>query len=129
MKTDKEIQELADLISDIDMSLAIMEDYSHGEKGQRITEMRAKLNIIQKLAYQEIKEDGGWISVEERLPEIGEEVNVYCPQCGKKITSLARFIRYEGAKGFYWDNSYGGSNIHIQDTVTHWRPLPEPPKK
>lgn len=70
-----------------------------------------------------------WISVKDRLPEIGQEVIVYCPSCKRKVTALCRLIRYEEAVNFYWDNSYGGSNIHVQDAVTHWMPLPEAPKE
>ncbi len=67
-----------------------------------------------------------WISTKDELPEIGSEVNVYTRQ--GKVTSLCRLIRHEGATTYYWDNHYGGSNVHVQDEITHWKPLPEPPK-
>lgn len=67
-----------------------------------------------------------WISVKDRLPEIGQEVNVIV--IGNRVTSLARKIRYEGDKEYSWDNSYPGSgNWHAKEAVTHWQPLPEPP--
>lgn len=75
-----------------------------------------------------------WISVEDRLPEIGREVIVYRPykDVGKQITALCRYIRYEEATDYFWDNNYPGSgeNIHTMSArITHWMPLPDPPKE
>lgn len=73
-----------------------------------------------------------WLSVEDSLPPLGLEVLAYVPsrkEMGRNpVTALARYIRYEGAEDFYWDNNYGGSNIHLSTSVTHWMPLSEPPK-
>jgi hypothetical protein len=72
-----------------------------------------------------------WINVKDQLPEIGREVIVFSPNSNDgtgRVTALTRLIRYEEATQFYWDNSYGGSNIYIQSAITHWMPLPEPPK-
>lgn len=91
-----------------------------------------KANQVERLVMPTEAEpqDGGWVSVEDRLPEIGEEVIVYVPNSNRnKVTSLAMYIRYEGATEFHWDNQYGGSNIHLQNAVTHWQPLPKPPLK
>lgn len=50
-----------------------------------------------------------WISVEERLPS-------------------------EGVLVIVWDGKYydivlmGEHNFHTEENVTHWMPLPEPPK-
>lgn len=69
-----------------------------------------------------------WIKVEDRLPEIGTEVNVFCPEKEfNKVTSLCRLKKYEGSSDYYWDNNYGTSNLHLKEAVTHWQPLPEPP--
>jgi len=72
-----------------------------------------------------------WISVKDRLPEIGEEVLCYCPhkiEAGRNpVTALVRLIPYEGAREYYWDNYYGGNNTHVMKAVTHWQPLPPPP--
>lgn len=72
-----------------------------------------------------------WISVKDKLPPIGQEVIVYSPKSNSgdgRVTALCRKIRYEEATNFYWDNDYGGSNVYVQDAITHWMPLPEPPK-
>ena len=54
-----------------------------------------------------------WISVEERLPE---QDGKYLAYTRKGFTVLSYYYALEGAFGFeHWD-------------VTHWMPLPEPPK-
>lgn len=61
-----------------------------------------------------------WISVKDRLPEQGVFVLAYRPDAcfdKQKVTKLNRF-RVAGAE---W--SFGGIEM-----VTHWMPLPEPPK-
>jgi hypothetical protein len=73
-------------------------------------------------------QESQWISVEDELPEIGEEVIVYTPKCRDKVTALARLIRHEAATDYFWDNAYPlTGNCHVQDSVTHWQPLPLPP--
>lgn len=75
-----------------------------------------------------------WISVNDSLPPIGQEVQVYCPNKIPKgrnpVTALARFVRHEGLDSpYYWDNFYGGSNYTNPESVTHWKPLSKPPKE
>lgn len=82
-----------------------------------------------RLAFQQ----SNWISVNDQLPPIGQEVLVYVPSKIERdrnpVTSLVRLIRHEAARDFYWDNNYGGSNIHLQESVTHWAPLPNGPEE
>ena len=63
---------------------------------------------------------GRWIPVSERLPEYNQRVMVYCESktIEKHVTACTYFgIRY-GAKR--WSR-------HCRN-VTHWMPLPQPPK-
>lgn len=88
------------------------------------------LAALQSLAADKNEEIGKlnrWIPVEERLPELGQEVNVLTNK--GVVTSLARFIRYEGSPTYYWDNNYGQGNTHLAEAITHWKPLPESPKQ
>jgi len=64
-----------------------------------------------------------WISVEERLPEKGQIVDVWN---GRRHTEY-RYIRaYKGDPGNnFWNPIWAG--VMCLRNVTHWRPLPEPP--
>ena len=62
-----------------------------------------------------------WIDVNERLPEIGERVLVYCRSQGVQICY----------KGFcdnseLWLMAYDSSVAYLN--ISHWMELPEPPQ-
>lgn len=90
----------------------------------------------------------GWISVDDRLPEYGQVVLVYCGNSNYKWDSLKCTIAaYQSAKEIFetseifdsedeafdswiaevslFDSEYGGRFIH--EDVTHWQSLPEHP--
>lgn len=73
------------------------------------------------LAKQEQVEE--WISVDEKdkLPEIGEYVLV---NVGTDTVLKGRLL-YSGWVAFFSDGEKEAGNIR---PVTHWRPLPNPPK-
>ena len=62
-----------------------------------------------------------WIPVTERLPEIQQKILVYCESktIRKHVTACTYMGGYLGAKQF---------SRHVRN-VTHWMPLPEPPKE
>jgi hypothetical protein len=65
-----------------------------------------------------------WISVEERLPEVGKEVLI----CDARDSFLGMFSLEEmkSDEVYYW---FDGDGWRLpSDEVTHWMPLPEPPK-
>lgn len=67
---------------------------------------------------------GGWISVKERLPSIHQRVLVWCESktIQKHVTACTFMADYSGkGKGPYFSR-------HVRN-VTHWMPLPEPPKE
>lgn len=70
-----------------------------------------------------------WRSVEDELPQYGEEVLVYRPDLEPHVTALARYsgINRGPEIPYYWDNRYGGSNTNLHEAVTHWAPLPDGP--
>lgn len=53
-----------------------------------------------------------WIPVTERLPNIGEKVITYCKGYGVKEN-------FRSGDGTWW----------VGFKITHWMPLPEPPKE
>lgn len=67
-----------------------------------------------------------WISVEDRLPETDDRVLVwYCDKDGDFFPAVGRY----GEKEERWitdvdDNDHAWPPVKI----THWMPLPEPPK-
>ena len=61
-----------------------------------------------------------WISVEERLPEDGIDVIVYTDRCGGNVEYA--YYRYDICAWFK-------DCILLIYNVTHWMPLPEPPKE
>lgn len=55
-----------------------------------------------------------WISVEEDLPELNQEVMYFFEVIG-------------AAHGWYYgEGSFGGKRGYLHDEVTHWMPLSEP---
>jgi len=64
-----------------------------------------------------------WISVKDRLPEIG--VDVLISYGGLPFYHLA-FLTHNG--DIKWFNGNHSNTEYSLDDVTHWMPLPEPPK-
>lgn len=68
-----------------------------------------------------LPEEDGWISVKDRMPEEFTSVIVHVP--GENQWSTVREAYF--ARGG-WCTRIG---IFSTDDVTHWMPLPEPPKE
>lgn len=74
--------------------------------------------------------DGGWMPIES-APRDGKAILVYCPnkriygETGNVIrTCWQRHATHDP------DNSYGWVGLYdINDTPTHWMPLPQPPEE
>ena len=76
-------------------------------------------------AWQARAAQSGWISVEDRLPEIGARVLL----CGKYENQA--IIAY-CATGYFDSITYRehwGADISGTAEVTHWQTLPEPPEQ
>lgn len=63
-----------------------------------------------------------WISVEERLPDIDAEVLIYTDE------GLYDVAQYSGGERF-WTLERNPVCWVTASGVTHWLPLPEPPKE
>lgn len=63
--------------------------------------------------------DNGWISVEDRLPRYGERVLVIneAVKGGYNMYNVGVTVREPHLNFTFWGHK-----------VTHWQPLPEPPK-
>lgn len=89
-------------------------------------QIRGKMNIESAkqcalICVQEVREIN-WIDVKDRLPDARGEYIV----CGKglkgKLVSTLNFI-----EGKWWSDVFNG--FIDSKKITHWMPLPEPPKR
>lgn len=67
-----------------------------------------------------------WISVKDRLPKYNEVVLVY----DNWLPSLEPYLNtsnYNEKDGLWYD--YLGDENKYSENVTHWMPLPKPPKR
>jgi hypothetical protein len=70
-----------------------------------------------------LEQANAWISVEDRLPEVGADVFVWA-----RCLLNDNWGRWGTVKGYYmgegsWQHNFYGDDVEI----THWRPLPPPP--
>lgn len=70
-----------------------------------------------------------WISVKDRLPEEDVAVLIYGQILNDPPDILGVRRRYNGDQ--VWKHTWESENdfIYQEDDVTHWMPLPEPPKE
>lgn len=75
-----------------------------------------------------------WISVNDRLPELGEDVLVYCKAKTPEFTDFIEVSVRNTYKLAPWCDEETAWGIRFipfggEFEVTHWMPLPEPPKE
>ena len=77
-----------------------------------------------------------WISVEERLPELNQDVFVYAAGqidgfYGDSVIAICKrciFKPFPSSEGFEnWSSPW--QYFHTDYIITHWTPLPAPPKE
>lgn len=79
---------------------------------------------VREKALQEIEpEFGEWVSVEGKLPTKNEDVLVYR---GGHIGNLMNVYTY--LDNDEWEDEHGYWSRTKDEGITHWMPLPEPPK-
>lgn len=66
-----------------------------------------------------------WISVKDKLPNNRNEVIIFCVN-GSVTTG--KYVRESGDK-YVWVTRIYNSYIDNILNVTHWQPLPKPPKE
>lgn len=69
-----------------------------------------------------------WISVKDRLPEPDENVFVYATKWETKgyVVGITRRYRYTDGREV-WVEPFPGFELVYH--ITHWMPLPKPPKE
>ena len=64
-----------------------------------------------------------WISVEKELPKLGQRVLAWAENGKNQTKDLMLQVGFAGED--HWIYGYHNNNMV---GVTHWQPLPEPPK-
>lgn len=72
--------------------------------------------------YKEQREAGRWIPVTEP-PKMFRGVIVYCPKYKN------RYAAYLNARGEWYTFDPSAAGVKIEEVVTHWMEMPEPPKE
>ena len=70
-----------------------------------------------------------WISVKDKLPPYNRNVLVYRPNMAMKIL-VDTYDGYYGDDDDEWYEGWAlyGGDTHGNPVITHWMPLPQPPK-
>ena len=80
------------------------------------------LDAVRRIPTADVQPVNQWISVKDRLPEIGKSVLVYYPKWDGDEIQVAKLED----DGMMFDIC-GEFNIGT-GVITHWMPLPKPPK-
>ena len=89
---------------------------------------RVALNLLEQVLYDiqhvpTLTPPNEWVSVEERLPEVGQEVLVYWRNTSQKAEHF-ELTHYDGDHWFLLDNTERPWIV-----VVAWMPLPAPPDR
>ena len=68
-----------------------------------------------------------WISVNDRLPDKYNRVLMSAVDYESEARQAITIGFRDG--DWWWSQETGGSDVELGITVTHWMPLPEPPKE
>lgn len=80
---------------------------------------RTICRVVADIPASDVQPVDRWISVEDRLPATRKTVLIY--------------DEYEGVSAGYYDSDYAKfrsiEDVYRSCNVTHWQPIPEPPKE
>lgn len=86
--------------------------------------------LAYKKGYEKGKQDAmKWIPVTERLPMYNVDVLVYRPAMAMKVL-VSSYEGYYGEDDNEWHEGWVryGKGLGGNSVITHWMPLPTPPK-
>lgn len=113
---------LQETLQEIDNLLARVEDTLHGTEGNGITEARGLLQKAEKQA-ESLESQNRWIPVEEDLPEMYKEVNVYSERIGYDIGR--RTITTSSGTPWSWEvwKLRGDEFPRKLSEISHWKEI------
>ena len=76
---------------------------------------------VYRMAIAALREQMEWISVKDRLPENDTRVLAYCKD------RCIHDVKWRWADNAWYDK--GSAAVYLAGFVTHWLPMPEPPKE
>ena len=83
---------------------------------------RMAIAALRELDAQEKQESfGEWISVKDKMPENDTRVLAYCKD------RCIHDVKWRWADNAWHDK--GSAAVYLAGFVTHWLPMPEPPKE
>ena len=89
--------------------------------------MAEVVNVFAEIPAADVQPADRWISCKEKMPEDNTSVLfVYVSENGVKSVHYGYHQTLKGL-GSSWAKPSGGWQ-YCDDDVTHWQPLPEPPK-
>jgi hypothetical protein len=119
MSEEKQIEEMAKDIDEVSEFIIL------GLNDAFIKVKVACERVAEKLYNAGYRKQSEWISVEERLPDKWGKYLAY-RKC--HFAPHVDIIRYDTNRSVwcFFDNEWGDCEVN---DITHWMPLPEPPKK
>ena len=117
MSKEKQIEEMAKVIEEASCGYGV--DGCHRCEFDGKEDFSCAETRIAKALYNAgYRKQSEWISVDERLPEVGESVLGYAESMEECFV-----VAYSNTYRTFFCGQFPN------DDITHWMPLPEPPKK
>ena len=94
--------------------------------GHDAIEILTEIHFAHTIDPANLRTKGEWISVEDRLPEEDARVLAFC---GRRSEILYYRRKRSGDGCFMYQDELGLLTELYGSIITHWMPLPEPPKE
>lgn len=99
-------------------------EYKPGVKPEELENLRGKIEVLEFISGAALRAETAkpkWVSVKNQKPETGRKVLLYTRYGYPAIGSRSR--------SFHDEYSLVGHPFMRTNEITHWMPLPEPPKE